>query len=547
MLLMEDMQLLRAYVEQGSEDAFKTILDRHLNLVYSTALRQVRDPVLASEVTQTTFIILARKAGSLGSGTILAGWLYRTAQFAASRALRTEARRRERETEAAQMQTETHESMWEHLAPILDQAMAHLGAADRNAVVLRYFENKTAKDVGAALGINEAAAQKRLSRAVDKLRAFCTSKGVVLSAAGLTTLLSANAVQSAPSSVALVTAAALKGGAAAASTSSLTSGTLKLIAWSKLKVAAWVGLGAATVAIGTAAFIAHQRSSQPRFQNRPLNSWMAELDNHDPNFSSQMYWVPWQEEMKLSPAQIQALQAIQAMGTNAVPTLIAAIDKNDFTQWDRLMGRTPGELLDRHREAAVALSALGPACEPWVADFDRILQAGRSPKEAAIALAAMGPKGWEVLMRTTTNNLGDPSVCSIWALGSFKVKAPGVEEVLLASSIKNKPTGNDIVALWALSEITEDRQQLVPYLVEGLKATRQDMKWGSCVVLGHLGKDAWRAVPALEELLHDRNPLVRHDAAQALEQVKPLLHSWQPVTSAHAVLLNANSWQASQS
>src|SRR5579883_2922015 len=120
MLLMEDMQLLRAYVEQGSEDAFKTILDRHLNLVYSTALRQVRDPVLASEVTQTTFIILARKAGSLGSGTIFAGWLYRTAQFAASRALRTEARRRERETEAAQMQTETHESMWEHLAPILD-------------------------------------------------------------------------------------------------------------------------------------------------------------------------------------------------------------------------------------------------------------------------------------------------------------------------------------------------------------------------------------------------------------------------------------------
>src|SRR6185437_6907107 len=152
MLLLDDMQLLQAYVA-GSEEAFETILNRHVNLVYSTALRQVRDPDLASEVTQTTFIILARKAGRLGSETILSGWLYRTAQFAASRAIRTEVRRRERERESVLMQTEPSESVWEHLAPFLDQAMAHLGTADRNAIILRYFENKTAKDVGIELGI----------------------------------------------------------------------------------------------------------------------------------------------------------------------------------------------------------------------------------------------------------------------------------------------------------------------------------------------------------------------------------------------------------
>lgn len=117
MHLLDDMQLLQAYVENGSEPAFEIILNRHLNLVYSTALRQVRNPVLAAEVTQTTFIILAQKAHTLGKTTIIAGWLYRTAQFAATRALRTEQRRRERENEAALMQTESSESIWEQLSP----------------------------------------------------------------------------------------------------------------------------------------------------------------------------------------------------------------------------------------------------------------------------------------------------------------------------------------------------------------------------------------------------------------------------------------------
>ncbi|MDB6021222.1 MAG: hypothetical protein JWQ04_1079, partial [Pedosphaera sp.] len=292
---MDDMQLLQAYVAQGSDAAFETLLNRHLNLVYSTALRQVRDPDLAREVTQTTFIILARKAGSLGNGTILPGWLYRTTQFVAARALRTEIRRREREQEAAHMQSEPTESIWEQLSPILDQAMLQLGATDRNALVLRYFENKTAKDVGAALGINEAAAQKRLARAVEKLRSFCSKKGVVLSAVALTALLSVNAVQAAPAGMVAATAAALHGGAVTTSAGALTSNALKFLAWSKFKFAALIGLGVTAVAVGTTVFLMAGNWSEPRYQDRRASAWLDQLDNRDATFSSVMHWLPWQE------------------------------------------------------------------------------------------------------------------------------------------------------------------------------------------------------------------------------------------------------------
>lgn len=533
MLLMDDMQLLRAYVSEGSEEAFETILNRHLNLVYSTALRQVRDPDLAGEVTQTTFIILARKAGSLGSGTVLAGWLYKTAQFAAARAVRTEARRREREMEAARMQSEADDSIWDRLSPILDQAMAQLGETDRNALVLRYFENKTAKDVGLAMGVNEAAAQKRLTRAIDKLRAFCTSKGVVLSAAGLIALLSANAVQAAPPGVVVATAAAFKSGAVSASTSSLTHGTLKVMAWAKMKWAALTGLGLATTTLGMAAFFQYEHASEPHYHHWPITSWLAQLDNHDDNFSIHLHWTSWQEDIKPTAAQVRAAEAIHAMGTNAVPYLIAALEKDEVSRWDKLLGRTETLLAERHREAGLALEALGPACKPWLADFDRILHHGKCPKEAAIALAAMGPEGWQVLIRTTYDD-GDPSVCAIWALGSHRVTMPGTEEALMDSYQRNHPVGNDIVALWALSEITQDRQKLIPYLMEGLKSHRQDVKWGSAVLLGRIGPAARAAVPALQGLLSDLDPVVKHDAAQALEQIDPAAAAQAGVTGALA-------------
>jgi|GEM_PF-1866933 len=245
MQTMDDWDLLREYATQGSEQAFETLVKRHVDLVYSAAFRQVHDPIVAGEVTQTVFIILARKACTLGRATILSGWLYRTAQFAGAKAQRSECRRRNREQEATLMQPEPGESAWEQIAPLLETAMAQLRETDRNAVVLRYFGNKDLKEVGSALGVSEDTAQKRVARAVEKLRAFFSKRGVSLSATALTGALGSNAVQAAPVGTASAVVAAATGGQIVAGTTvaTLIQETLGLMTWTKMKYALAVAAG----------------------------------------------------------------------------------------------------------------------------------------------------------------------------------------------------------------------------------------------------------------------------------------------------------------
>lgn len=257
----DDMALLREYAATQNEQAFETLVSRHVNLVYSVALRQVRDPHLAEEVTQAVFIILARKAGSLGPQTVLSGWLCRTARFAGGNLLTTQRRRKEREQEA-HMQSLGNESdaeAWQQIAPLLDDALAKLGETDHNAIVLRFFEGRNFQEVGKALGTSEDAAKKRVTRAVEKLRHIFQKRGVALSATAIAGAVSAYSVQAAPVGLAAaITATAVHGTAKTASTFALTKTTLILMASTKTKIA--VAVGILVVLAATTSIIITQRN-----------------------------------------------------------------------------------------------------------------------------------------------------------------------------------------------------------------------------------------------------------------------------------------------
>ncbi len=254
--MSDDMELVREYAASQSETAFETLVSRHINLVYSAALRQVRDPHLAEEIAQAVFVILARKADSLGSKTILSGWLYRTARFAAADALKTQRRRQRREQEACMQSTledQPLDAAWQELSPLLDEAMAQLRDKDRDALVLRFFENKSLREVGDALGLQERAAQKRVARGLEKLHAFFARRGIASTTAIIAGAVSANSIQAAPVALikSITAVAVTKGATVSGSTLTLIKGALKIMAWTKAKTAIVVG-ASVLLAAGTA-------------------------------------------------------------------------------------------------------------------------------------------------------------------------------------------------------------------------------------------------------------------------------------------------------
>ena len=253
-MLNDDLTLLGEYARSQSEPAFAALVSRHINLVYSVALRQVREPHLAEEITQAVFIILARKADKLSPRTVLSGWLCRTARFVSARALRTRRRRQQREQEAHMQSTlnEPESETWLQIAPLLDDALEQLGQKDHDAVVLRFFEKKTFAEVGAGLGASEEAAKMRVNRALEKLRKYFTKRGVSLTAAIIAGAISAESIQAAPVALAksITVVAVIKGSTAAASTLTLVKGTMKIMTMLKLKTAATIG-AAVILAAGT--------------------------------------------------------------------------------------------------------------------------------------------------------------------------------------------------------------------------------------------------------------------------------------------------------
>src|SRR5258708_3986030 len=194
-----DHELLSQFTGEQSQDAFAELVNRHLNLVYSAAFRQVRSHQLAEEVAQSAFTDLARNAPRLAPDTIITAWLYQVTRRTAIDVVRRESRRQLREQIATEMNAMNATAAdWTHSEPLLDEAMHALDATDRAAVLLRFFENKSLREVGATLGTSDDAAQKRVSRAVERLREFFAKRGISVGATGLLVVISTNAVQSAP-------------------------------------------------------------------------------------------------------------------------------------------------------------------------------------------------------------------------------------------------------------------------------------------------------------------------------------------------------------
>jgi RNA polymerase sigma factor (sigma-70 family) len=240
---LTDIELLDEYGSRRSEEAFRELVARHVDFIYSAALRQLRNPHLAQEATQSAFIALAGKAGRLRRQTVIAGWLHRAVHFAALKLQRSEARRKHWEEEAAAAMNvpgESEPGFPEQALPQVDGALAELGESDRDAIILRFIQQQSLRDVAQALGTSEDAAKKRVSRALERLRGLLVRRGVAISAAVLATGLSQMPVTAAPA--ALPSTLAALAANAAVPTVTTTATLLVLMASTKSKLAAAAGL-----------------------------------------------------------------------------------------------------------------------------------------------------------------------------------------------------------------------------------------------------------------------------------------------------------------
>ncbi len=271
---LNDHELLAEYAHSGSEAAFAALVERYVNLVYSAALRFTGNPHHAQEITQAVFVTLAGKAGGLRRSVVVPGWLYQTARLTAANFVKSEIRRQKREQEAYMQSTlnEPEAPPWEQVAPLLDEAMGCLGETDRNAVVLRYFENRTAEETGTLLKLTAAAAHKRVERALEKLRKFFSKRNVTVGMGGLGVLISANAVQSAPTGLATaISAAAISGTAISTATLITATTTIAMTTIQKTIIVA-----ALAAAVGTGIYAVHQ-GAQLRGQIQSLEDQQAPL------------------------------------------------------------------------------------------------------------------------------------------------------------------------------------------------------------------------------------------------------------------------------
>ena len=263
----DDSLLLKQYVGDHSQTAFAALVHRHVNLVYSSALRQLGgDAHLAWDACQGVFLALAQNAPRLVRHAALTGWLYTTTRFVCAKLVRTRQRARTREETASAMNEILEEGPaepdWSAVRDVLDDAMHELGPRDREALLLRHFEGRSFGEIGGVCGLGENAARMRVERATEKLRSRLAQRGITSTAAALGAGLIAHGAATAPAG--LANAAATLAFAGATTTASGLAGTvawLQFMSTTKLKVSA----AAAVVALAVGGYLGSEwrRRAEP--------------------------------------------------------------------------------------------------------------------------------------------------------------------------------------------------------------------------------------------------------------------------------------------
>ena len=318
--MTDDAELLRQYAQAGSEDAFAELVQRYLPVVFASALRQTGgDTELAKDVCQTVFIDLGRKARSLLGHDLLVGWLFTATRFAAASMVRENRRRQARESVAVSMREDNtelaEESRNSQLAFVLDTAMAELSSEDRNAILLRFFQGKPLKEVGALLGINEDAARMRVTRAVDKLHHLLKTRGVAVPAAALGSFLAAEAVMAPPAGLAAaISTAALAGTSVAAATVTATK-AIAMTTLHKSIIGATIAV-AITGGIYEARQAAQLRGQVEIFQQQqgPLAGQVEQLTRERDGLTSKLA-VTRDENERLNANAVELLKLRGMVGT----------------------------------------------------------------------------------------------------------------------------------------------------------------------------------------------------------------------------------------
>lgn len=347
--------MLRQFVEENSGEAFAELVRRHINLVYSTALRQLNgDTGLAQDITQSVFIDLARKASVLKERVSITGWLYTSTHYAAAKAVRGESRRREREQEAHRMQEllkSDSAADWTATSAVLDELMHQLKETDREAILLRYFEDRPFAEVGANLGVSENGARMRVERALEKLRDLLSGRGIVFTATALAAGLISQSTKAAPAGLAK---AVIESSAASVATKTGTGAIIsKIMSMSKAKlgVSALIGVGMVAGYVGQHRSWARLSPEKPTTQQENGNlTNLAQQTPEAPNNAS-----PDLSELERLRAEHHELLRLRGEVTRLQATIGSLSNKVSNTR--NSYGLLPNEM--------PAMRSSNPASDAW--------------------------------------------------------------------------------------------------------------------------------------------------------------------------------------